>query len=401
VREASWRRWALASLSVFVLWAAGVWCPADHWAAAVPSATVRALHLFDQGQFQDALQELDAAPARRQPGLDTLLVRGFADLGAGNRRAAEESFRSALRIEGQDPDAWLGFCLHDPLQTVQGHDPCARAVALGHLEPGCAPLLARAIQNLEQDRALEAREDLEECRAIDPMQHGLSRIEPLVRSAEGTRTEAKDRRGLDEQLDAIQALLAQGRFQKALKDLERLEADQPSGIRGTLLRSDGLRQVGRTNDAVAIFEEVAPRVAESTQLLVDGCLLAVDLDQLPLAESLCTRVDTGFPVRSQVRTLRALGLALLAHGRLAKAEDALAAGLALAPSDASMWADAARVAAARGEVDLSLSRLRRALELDPDSIDVDSLRRDVDFASWRADPRTVAALDAIAAGELP
>ncbi len=415
------------AIALFAIWAAAAWAPRPHWAADVPRATSRAHRMVQEGHSQDALDLLDAAPADRQPGLDTLLVRGFAGLGVGDPAGAEEAFLSALRIQGEDPQVWLGLCLVSAVRPAAHADPCGRAVALGYLEPGCAPLLARALDNLDHARPTDARVDVETCRAIDPAEPGLALLDPLIDRAESDDAPAAPRRAAtsstaihlreltstlsipegrarrrdDKELARIHRLLDREKPKKALRRLDRFSADRPLGLPERLLRAEALRQTGQSEEAAALLETIAPQVAQSGRLLVDGCILASDLTRLAIAEALCTRVDDRFPVRSQATALNALALARLAQGQLAAAEQAFAACLELAPSDAVLWMDASLGAAALGDVEQSLRRLRRALELDPGSVDVEPLRRDEAFAAWRADPRARQALDAIAAGESP
>ncbi|MCO4772452.1 MAG: hypothetical protein KDA24_20635, partial [Deltaproteobacteria bacterium] len=71
------------------------------------------------------------------------------------------------------------------------------------------------------------------------------------------------------------------------------------------------------------------------------------------------------------------------------------------PEDAAVWADGAIAAAALGDVESGLARLRRAYALDPDAVDVASFDDEGTFDRFKADPWATAALEALASGQAP
>ncbi len=321
------------------LWAYGVWGPDDHWAAEVPRATIEANTLLNDGRPSEALARLDSADYHRQPGLDTLLVRGFAAIGSGDRVEAEEALLGALQIQGRDPQVWLGLCLLSALGPVHVKDPCGWAVELGDLEPECLPFLSRAVNLLADGLPTEAHAELEKCRLVEPSSPALANLNPLMADAR-VRREAHEASGSDAE-------------------------HRPDGS------------------------------------VLDACVQAAEGGKPELVEELCARVDRRFPARSRELALNALGLSRLRGGHFEEAEEAFAECVALHPSDGALWFDAALSAAALDRVKPSLERLRVAARLDPKSVDVKLLRQDEALAAWRAHGRVAAALDRLEAGQSP
>lgn len=478
---------ALLPVATLVLWAIGVWGPADHWASPVPRRTTLANAALDRGAPAAAIALLDGSRDSRQPGIDTLLVRAFAHIAQKDFAAAYETLERALRISGHDPQVWLGLCIVSSSHDVPQDDPCSRAVELGEVEPACGPWVAHALSRIQEGKLAEARSDLARCRAIDPSEPALGRLGRLIGQAqerEERRAERQaalraqraerqaalreQRRGdglseeaiaeleqaeteeaereeaeLDEADDAalgddgaslaewtsrelyalasravelrndrhrqrflrktgaIRELLDAERPDRALARLDALAEGRAPGLEERYLRAEAWRLAGREDEARTVLREIAAPLRDAGRLVVDGCVLASDLEETDIAVDLCPRVDDSFTPRAQDIAANALGLAYFADGRLVEAEREFARSLAQGTRDELMWSDAALSAAALGDVELSLSRMRRALQLDEDSVDHEVLATDPRYADWRSDPRAQAALDALRDGRAP
>lgn len=72
-------------------------------------AAMRALALERLGRSQDALAEAEAAVARNPDSADSHAMRGWAQLQSGDYRAAQDSFREALRLDPTDEFARSGM----------------------------------------------------------------------------------------------------------------------------------------------------------------------------------------------------------------------------------------------------------------------------------------------------
>lgn len=490
------------ALGVVVAWTVGVWGPGDHWAATTPRSTERANVRLQAGDPAAARALLDAATRPRQPGLDTLLVQGFAALALDDHAAAAEALDQALRVDGADPQAWLGQCLLSTATAVPYDAPCDHAISFGEIDPGCGAPLARATARIGAGDLKGARDDLARCRAIDPNETALSRLEAAVTAEEELRdarlraeaakaerlaearrraaermarereareeaaearadAQARDRaereraeldrvvaeelaameeenptvpaeeeaslslsaraalelgsltrraialrndrakRKLRRRIGDIRETLDEERPLAAIEELDELAEGRAPGLEEKLLRAEALRQAERPADAIAGLEAIAIHLEDAGPLTVDGCVLASDLERGALSETLCGRIDDRFTDRARGIAANALGLARWAAGDYPKAEIAFANALALDPEDELFWSDAALSAATLGAVDLSLERMRRAMALDPESIDVDMLATEPQFAEWRRDPRAQAAIEALQRGEIP
>ena len=404
------RLWLTLPLALLGAWGLGVWLPGNHWASEVPRTTERAERLLGDGEPERSLELLDASQTGRRPGIDTRLATGFAALGTGDVDRARDEFEAALRIEAHSPRAWLGLCLAGGPGTEAA---CDQAVERSKLEPDCQFLLARAVHRLDTGRHGSAEEDARSCAAIDPDHPMLGSIEARLKGgvAEPLSIPVSDwldtgsERRRDERhddLEAIRDLLARDHHRKALSRLDRLDEEFEPGVEATLLRAMANLGLDRRDEATALLAEANEALPAGSRLIIEACVLAADMEAHVQTEELCTRGLSALAVEARCQSAHALGQSRMNRGRWDQAEAVLRPCLGTAADeDGLLWFDAAVTAAARGEIALSIERMRQAAKRDPSALDPAALGSDPALQEWRDDPRGAAALRAVKRGDVP
>ncbi len=367
-----------------LLWMLAVWGPDNHWASDGPRAVGVAAGLLAAGDSEGALAEVEPWLAG-QPGLGVRVVAGFAAWGAGQPTRAAEQLAAARRIAPGDPRALLGACL------LGDDEACAQAVA-GQPD-ACTPRLARGVR--PGPKAPGAEEDRFLCAALDPA-HPLA---PATSAAAGpdpaaagawlgaVARDAARRRALDEAARRIE----EGRGPSALAALEPVARQ---GLEAQLLAALAHHAEGRSDRARSELAALAGPLAGVPRLAADACVLAGDLEAHRDAEALC---PVGLLAADPDRACAAshgLAVSRIARGEWEAAERAFAPCLPRRPEDGPLWADAALVAAARGEVAEAVTRLAEADRIDPGALDPTPWRQPA-LARFVADPRGAAALAAM------
>ncbi|MFO1362614.1 MAG: XrtA/PEP-CTERM system TPR-repeat protein PrsT [Burkholderiales bacterium] len=337
--------------------------------------------LFAQGKFQAVLDRLppEAAPPAQRAAL--LVLRGRAQLGLGDARAAERSLQDALAAdrtfvpallalaelsmrEGKgaeaaklaeaaaaaapkDPSVWhvRGTLAQDRGDAQGALDGYSRALALN--ERLLEPRVARATRHLDFGRLDDAGRDVAQLRKLHPRQPRALYVRALYASRRGD--EAGTREALSELTRAIDP---------APRELLRRSAPELLLIGG--LAHHGLNQYEKASSYLADYLAVEPGHVGARKLLASIALAQGDVrDAIARLEP----ARKAAPKDPQVLTL-------LASAHMVRREYALASGyldeaLALSGGAAGVEAVAGFNLIASGQAAAGLQRLERAFEKDP------------------------------------
>lgn len=388
-----------------LLWAGAVWLPGDHWAAQEPRAVRTARAQLAEGEPSDALETLDAAGIAI-PGLGARLVAGNAALQLGELARAAVELGAARAIDGRSPHVRRSQCVLAGLQGVDDDGACGSAVALSGDMSICPALLARAFHAAAVGQATDAEIDLASCASLEPDHDGVARLTALVPGVEAGDEAARQRfveavladpsrDGGDPRADAmefVRELLGEDKSERALVELDGVERRWGRGAEVQLLRAQAQSQQGDIDRARITLVAVSSVLPAGSRLLLPACVLAADLEAHDSAESLCSGAAEASRSAPRCEALHALALSRLNRQQWASAEGAFTACLESKPDDASVWADAALAAAALGNVQGAIDRLRAAHALDSAAVQASSFDDEDAFVAFRADPRAQAAL---------
>ena len=239
----------------------------------------------------------------------------------------------------------------------------------------------------DQDREDEAVSRVERALAIDPRDSGAlrSRMDFLrwarrFSEAEEAAAEAIERRPDDPDVHTAAAEVASGQdhYDLAVSRVERALAIDPRDSGALRSRMDFLRLARRFSEAEEAAAEAIERRPDDPDVHTAAAEVASGQDHYDEAVSRVERAlaidprDSG-ALRSRMDFLR------LAR-RFSEAEEAAAEAIERRPDDPDVHTAAAEVASGQDHYDLAVSRVERALAIDPR--DSGALRSRMDFLRW-------------------
>ena len=250
-------------------------CP-EHPAAGLLLATARR-RLGDHAAAATLLESL-AGAQRDSPVVQLELGRAYA--AAGRNAEALSAFRRAVTLDAGLADGWreLAARLHAAGETLEGDRAYERYSRLSH-EP---PELRDATLALAGDRVHTAERLLRQHLRQAP--RDVVALRMLADAARRREDDAEAERRLIECLelapgyaaarfDLARLLNDEQRIEEMLPHIERLLAGNPGNVDCLNLKAQGLRLIGRRDEAVALMEQLlADQPDEERSLLLCGGL---------------------------------------------------------------------------------------------------------------------------------
>jgi tetratricopeptide (TPR) repeat protein len=293
----------------------------------------------DSARIAEGRGIVDAILAREAANPDALFVRAKLEMAEGRYPDAVATMRRALDARPE----W-----------AHGHFMLGSALFAAGDRAGARPELTRA---LEIDASLvEAR------RVLSQVHAALGDHELAVE--EGERVLGQRPGDAKLRIVVAQSLVRQSRFEPGLEMLLAIpeterDAEAHYAI-GRIHQIQGDRAAARV--ALERAAELAPGNSE-----VLGALLRLDAEDGRLGDSLA-RIDAALAAAPQdARLLRTRGIALLASGRSAEAEESLRRAIEADPNDLASYGDLAQMLARSGRSDEALRTYEQALAAQPES----------------------------------
>ena len=331
------------------------------------------IHFLRWGRrFEEAEQAATAAIELRPDDPDIHAAAAVLWAGLERYDSALSSIEHVLAIDPRNATA-----LRDRIQFLrlarrfeEAEQAAAQAAELRPDDPDIHAAAAWVAS--DQDQEDEAVTRVERALAIDPRNSWAlrSRIHFLrwgrrFEEAEQAATAAIELRPDDPDIHAAAAVLWAGleRYDSALSSIERVLAIDPRNATALRDRIDYLRRAGRYQEAEQAVTAAIELRPDDPDIHAAAAWVASDQDQ---EDEAVTRVERALAIDPRNATaLRSRIEVLRLARRFEQAEQAVTAAIELRPDDPDIHAAAAWVASDQDRQDEAVTRVERALAIDP------------------------------------
>jgi arylsulfatase A-like enzyme/cytochrome c-type biogenesis protein CcmH/NrfG len=300
----------------------------------------RAHHFMSVGDYREALASIDVMLAGDPENLAALSLKGNVYTAMGDLDLAEQTYRRCLEIDPANSDVVAGLCR---LETLRGRHE--RVIELAQVGRGTRSPFG--VFDAIEARALAALGRENEADALLASALATNPDDPDLLSAYAER------------------LLQQGREAEAEAALTRAVDKSPFHQRARRLLGQLLQEGGRSQDAVAVYEEMLRiRPDDAETLYAIGSVL---LDSDPTA-ALPYLEEASRLAPSKSRFLTGLGVAYLKTGRMSEAEATLRRAIVLSPDDPSIRNNLGIILIQSRRFEEAIAELNALLESHPEFV---------------------------------
>jgi Flp pilus assembly protein TadD len=159
---------------------------------------------------------------------------------------------------------------------------------------------------------------------------------------------------------------AQSDLQKAVEYWGKEFEKKPSDLNAALSFARNLKATGAKERAVAVLQQASMFHPHSKELQSEYGRLALELDQISLAQQLLQMADD--PAKPDWRVISGRGTAHAKQGQYSEAIAQFERALAIAPSQTSVMNNLAMAYAANGQADKAEELLRQAITSNPSDV---------------------------------